>query len=111
MSFAAYIAIAAIITLFYRISPVIFTQFVKINAEHWSFRFLNYMVYAVMGCIIYAAAFPHTGLHHWLGHTTVTDYLKLGILTLALISACFYRNMLVLIIAATLIYGGLLWCF
>ena len=101
------IAIAAGVSLTYRWLPVPLLKWFKLDEDHWIYRYLSYAVYAIMGCIIYSTAFP-TQEALITPHAHLLIGIKLALLAAALITGCFYRNLIVLVIGFVALYALLL---
>ena len=104
------IIIAAVVSFVLRLFPFVALRRVKLDAEHWVFQYLSFVVYAIMGCIIYVAAFPHLNWSGWwAGDMTAMDWLKLIILLAIFLFACrFRRHMLMCVIVGIVVYALLL---
>ncbi len=99
------ILIAALVSFGFRIAPIIFLKFFNLPHEHPLFIFLNYAVYAIMGCIIYTTAFPHSNWHLFASSSALLEWAKATLLLLALITGCYYRNITVLVICFVGLYA------
>jgi len=103
------IIVAALISFLLRIAPFVLLKKSKLSADHVIFEYLNYVVYTIMGCIIYVAAFPKANGSSWLGGGDTLAWLKVGVLVAIFALACRFKHMLVNVILGILVYAVLLY--
>lgn len=103
------IIIAGVISIALRVMPFILFRRKPLDKDHVIFQYLGYFAYAIMGCIIYDAAFNSHGISlFWQDFSAITALKLFGIIV-AFLAFFWLRRPFISLVIAVVVYGALLY--